>query len=161
MNKINRNTDPMKGPPDGVEARVNCVVTQFSQKTKVIKEQDVMPCRMLCAYSDGTVSVSIRTIGLMVTLRIDELYEILKAGAEASHELTDSMPQEYKDAELEARWRELDDIPFDESDEAPSGLVLAEKWWLFPKGADRNDIWGWFNKRHSKGVAYLLECGAQ
>jgi hypothetical protein len=171
MSTIKRNTDPLKGPPDGVEVGVNCVVTQFDRvkekggskkkSEKVIKAQAVMPGRVMCAYSEGTLGITIRQIDLMVTLRIDELYEILKAAADASRELEASMPQEYKDAELETRWREMDDVPFDESDESPSGMILAEKWWVFQKGTDREDIWRWFGSKHSKGVEHLLYGGAE
>jgi hypothetical protein len=161
MKQIKRNTDPLKGPPDGVEVGIKCAVTQFERTKKgnesVIKRQETMPVRILAAYSEGTIGISIRQIDLMVSLRIDELYEILKAAAAASQELAESMPQEYKDAELEARWRELDYVPFDESDEAPSGFVLADKWWLFPKGADRGEIWRWFYEKHNKTCGDLGE----
>lgn len=56
---------------------------------------------------------------------------------------------------LETKWYELADVPFDESDTA-SGLVLAQDWWGFPKGTDREDIWHVFDKFYSKGVASLL-----
>lgn len=56
---------------------------------------------------------------------------------------------------LEAKWHELSDVPFDEADTA-SGLVLAEDWWGFPKGTDREDIWHVFDKFYSKGVASLI-----
>lgn len=60
-----------------------------------------------------------------------------------------------RDRCLKRKWKELDDIPFDEAD-SPSGLVLAEDWWGFPKGTDREEIWHAFDDHHSKGVAFLL-----
>ncbi len=62
--------------------------------------------------------------------------------------------QEFPDTLLEQKWKELTDIPFDEAD-TPSGLMLAEDWWLFQKRTDREDIWRFFDQ-HSKGIAYLL-----
>ena len=58
------------------------------------------------------------------------------------------------DSKLEVLWTELTDIPFDETKEMD--LVLAEDWYLFPKGTSRDEIWHWFDERHSKGVAWLL-----
>lgn len=59
------------------------------------------------------------------------------------------------DAALERRWKELGNVPFD--DPGPdSDMVLAEDWWHFEKGTEREDIWHWFDERHSKGVAFLL-----
>lgn len=31
----------------------------------------------------------------------------------------------------------------------------------FPAGTDREEIWQWFDQRHSKGVAYLLYGGTE
>ena len=63
--------------------------------------------------------------------------------------------EESDDAKLEKKWEELEDVPFDESG-SPSDLILAVDWWIFPKGERREDIWLYFDKQHSKGVAYLM-----
>lgn len=63
-----------------------------------------------------------------------------------------SKPNE--DARLEKLWDELEDIPFDEDGDGE--LILADNWGLFAKGTTRTDIWHWFDERHSKGVAWLL-----
>ena len=55
--------------------------------------------------------------------------------------------------ELERRWLELSS-PFDELEDGT--LVLAEDWWLFPKGTDREDIWHYFDEHHPEGVYALL-----
>lgn len=60
-----------------------------------------------------------------------------------------------RDRCLERKWKELEDIPFDEAD-STSGLVLAEEWWGFSKGTDREEVWHAFDANHSKGVAFLL-----
>ena len=56
--------------------------------------------------------------------------------------------------ELERRWLELSDVPFDELEDGT--LVLAEDWWLFPKGTDREDIWHYFDEHYPEGVYALL-----
>jgi len=53
------------------------------------------------------------------------------------------------------KWDEFTDVPFDEST-TPSGFVLAEDWWVFKKGTDRKDIWRFFDRAYSRGVASLL-----
>ena len=56
--------------------------------------------------------------------------------------------------ELERRWLKLSDVPFDELEDGT--LVLAEDWWLFPKGTDREDIWHYFDEHYPEGVYALL-----
>jgi hypothetical protein len=100
MNKIKRITDPLEGPPDGVMADVQCVLTQFETKEATESEetqrtmtgQGQTTCHVFCAYSDGTIGFSLRDIDLMISLRIDELYAILAVASQAANELTDSMP---------------------------------------------------------------------
>ena len=58
---------------------------------------------------------------------------------------------EERDLILEQVWKELGDIPMD-----PETEKIEEDFYIFPKGTDREEIWHWFDKRHSKGVAYLL-----
>ena len=59
------------------------------------------------------------------------------------------------DAVMEDKWRELEDVPMDE-DEGSGNLILSADWWVFCKGTDRNTIWEFFNKNHSKGVRWLM-----
>ncbi len=60
----------------------------------------------------------------------------------------------FRDSFVEKKWDELTDVPFDEGEDGT--LRLASKWYLFPKGTDRDAIWNWFDKNHSKGVSWLL-----
>ena len=48
-------------------------------------------------------------------------------------------------------WEELEDVPFDETDD--SRLVLAEDWHGHPKGTDREEIWYWFEETFHVSVA--------
>lgn len=72
----------------------------------------------------------------------DTIYEAYQTAAEA------------QDEALEALWDRLEDIPFDE--DSNSKLVLSENWHIWDKGTSREEIWGFFNKNHTKGVRYLL-----
>ena len=159
MNTIERNTDPFKGPPDGVGAVVKCAITVFDYPVegnaeKIVSGQTDMDCKILCSFDEGVISFSMQDAGLMLTVRMDELMAIMKAAADAAKEFEASLPQEYTDAELEARWKELQNIPLDEAD-CPSGLILAAPWWKYQEGTDYDDIVAFFDTLHSKGAEYL------
>ena len=68
-------------------------------------------------------------------------------------------PENMTDLDLENLWLELADVPFDDND-PDVDMTLAENWKWFRKGTPREEIWRWFDERHSKGVAFLLY-GAQ
>ena len=55
---------------------------------------------------------------------------------------------------VEKMWRDLEDVPFDE--DKNKELILAENFYDFEKGTEREEIWYWFDENHPKGVAYLL-----
>ena len=156
MNGIRRNTDPMNGPPDGVAADIQCAVTQFETKEdrRAIKGQATMPCTVYCSYNDGTVGISIRGLDLQIDLLVEELMAIMQAGAEANQKLTAPLREQYTDVEIEERWCELQSLKWDEAD-SPSGSILADAWWIFPKGVDRADLSAWFGKHHSLGIKHL------
>lgn len=56
-----------------------------------------------------------------------------------------------RDIELEKLWKQFEDLPMD-----PDTEKIEEPFLSFPAGTDREDIWHWFDERHSKGVVYLL-----
>lgn len=56
-----------------------------------------------------------------------------------------------RDAILERLWKQFADIPMN-----PDTEKLEEPFMDFPAGTAREDIWHWFDERHSKGVVYLL-----
>lgn len=56
-----------------------------------------------------------------------------------------------KDAFLESLWAEFGDIPMD-----PDTEKIDAPFLFFDTGTEREDIWHWFDEKHSKGVAYLL-----
>ena len=52
---------------------------------------------------------------------------------------------------LEELWAVVEDIPMNPESECLENGVLD-----FPAGTSREEIWHWFDVRHSKGIAYLL-----
>ena len=56
-----------------------------------------------------------------------------------------------RDAELQELWEMFEDVPMN-----PETECMEEAFLGFPAGTHREEIWHWFNERHSKGVAYLL-----
>lgn len=54
---------------------------------------------------------------------------------------------------LEKIWDGLEDIPFYERD---GEQYIEEDYLDFEEGTSREDIWHWFDERHSKGVHFLL-----
>lgn len=59
-----------------------------------------------------------------------------------------------RDEELEDLWDQFSDVPMNPDTEKIEGNFLH-----FQYGTEREDIWHWFDERHSKGVAYLLYGG--
>ena len=56
-----------------------------------------------------------------------------------------------RDEKLEKLWAEFADVPMDPETETMEGEFLD-----FPIGTPREDIWRWFDERHTKGVYHLL-----
>lgn len=48
-------------------------------------------------------------------------------------------------------WKVFGDVPMN-----PETEEIEEEFLGFPVGTHREEIWHWFDKKHSKGVAYLL-----
>lgn len=56
------------------------------------------------------------------------------------------------DAQLETLWELFEDVPMN-----PETECMEEIFLCFPAGTFREDIWYWFDEKHSQGVAYLME----
>lgn len=54
------------------------------------------------------------------------------------------------DRELEKMWDEFTDVHVDED------ACLVNDWMYWEKGTHREEIWHWFDERHSKGVYWLV-----
>lgn len=55
------------------------------------------------------------------------------------------------DKNVEALWKEFQKVPVDRNGN------LKTAWYAFPKGTNKNDVYDWFNRHHSEGLAYLIE----
>lgn len=55
------------------------------------------------------------------------------------------------DSEVEELWRSLEDVPMN-----PETERMEKPFLIFPAHTGREEIWQWFDKHHSKGIAYLL-----
>ena len=56
-----------------------------------------------------------------------------------------------RDDELEELWEQFADIPMN-----PETECIEDKFMGWGPGIHREEIWHWFDQRHSKGIAYLL-----
>ena len=54
------------------------------------------------------------------------------------------------DKNVEALWIEFQDIPVDRN----GNLRVA--WKAYPKGTNKNEVYGWFSRHYSKGLADLM-----
>lgn len=61
-----------------------------------------------------------------------------------------------RDEVIETLWGELENVLFDDDNPEERDMVLMKEWRGFPAGTSREDIWHWFDERHSRGVYYLL-----
>ena len=70
-----------------------------------------------------------------------------------NEELEISKPtlQETIDKNIESLWKEFESVPVDRNGN------LRATWYAFPKGTNKNDVYDWFNRHYSKGLAYLME----
>lgn len=66
-------------------------------------------------------------------------------------ETPESTLQDTIDKNVEALWKELQNVPLD------CNGNLRAAWYAFPKGTNKNDVCDWFNRHYSKGLSYLME----
>lgn len=59
--------------------------------------------------------------------------------------------QETIDKNLEALWKEFQNVSVD------CNGNLKAAWYAFPKETNKNNVYDWFNRNYSKGLAYLME----
>lgn len=84
---------------------------------------------------------------------LDELHRTIPYDAYCTiHDgLTDIETLKDRDIELEELWERFADIPMN-----PETECIEEPFMGWGVGIHREEIWHWFDKRHSKGVYYLL-----
>lgn len=59
--------------------------------------------------------------------------------------------QDTIDKNVEASWKEFQSVPVDRNGN------LKVTWYAFQKGTNKNEVYGWFNRHHSRGLSYLIE----
>lgn len=59
--------------------------------------------------------------------------------------------QETIDKNVEVLWKEFQSIPVDRNGN------LRVSWKAYPKGTNKNEVYGWFDRHHSKGLSYLMK----
>ena len=59
--------------------------------------------------------------------------------------------QDTIDKNVEALWKEFQSIPVDRN-----GNIRAA-WKAYPKGTNKNEVYGWFNRHYSNGLSYLMK----
>lgn len=70
----------------------------------------------------------------------------------AIHEaLTEIEPLRDRDDRLEELWEQFSDVPMN-----PESECIEERFMGWGAGVPREEIWHWFDQRHSKGVYFLL-----
>lgn len=57
----------------------------------------------------------------------------------------------FNDQQLEEMWERFGDIPMN-----PETECIEQPFMHWTEGTHREEIWHWFDERHSKGVYYLL-----
>ena len=91
MSEIKINKDHINGPPDGIVADINAVITVYETKKgegRVATDQNIEPCSVLCSYLDGTISFLRPESDTMMTLRLDEVLTIIAQASETSLKIT-------------------------------------------------------------------------
>lgn len=84
---------------------------------------------------------------------LDELHSFIDYDAYCTiHDgLTNIETLRDRDEELEELWARFSDIPMN-----PETECIEAPFMGWGAGIHREEIWHWFDQRHSKGVAYLL-----
>lgn len=91
---------------------------------------------------------------------VDQLYEENRLDSADYSTIRDALDDiellRDRDEALEELWSQFSDIPMDPETECIEAPFLG-----WGAGISREEIWHWFDQRHSKGVAYLLYGGAE
>ncbi len=59
--------------------------------------------------------------------------------------------QDTIDKNIEVSWKEFQSVSIDRNGN------LRTAWKAYPKGTNKNEVYGWFDRHHSKGLSYLIE----
>jgi len=102
----------------------------------------------VCICGDANCFFHEETDGTIICLDCEDLREHYE---EALEMILEKETAEERDRYLESLWLESSDVPLN-----PNTECIEEPYLCFSIGTHREEIWRWFDKHHSKGVAYLL-----
>lgn len=102
----------------------------------------------VCICGDANCFFHEETDGATICLDCEDLREHYEEALEMM--LAKETPVE-RDRYLESLWLESDDVSLN-----PNTECIEEPYLFFSIGTHREEIWRWFDKHHSRGVAYLL-----
>lgn len=96
--------------------------------------------------------IEYRQQALEILNRLHEEGRIDYADYSAIFEALDEIPTLCdQDKILEGLWDQLEDVPFNPETETTEAPFMG-----WGPGVSRDEVWHWFDARHSKGIAYLL-----
>lgn len=82
----------MGGPADGASLDAVGTFTRFVQPNGNRFKQQVCKCKIMASVSHGTCSISMKdSKGIMITVRLDELYAVIAKAVAMSKALTENM----------------------------------------------------------------------
>lgn len=91
MSEIRRVPIEVSGVPDGVELQANCAVSRYrARHCSVIGIKGtprVYPCRIMASFTNTTMSISVPHTAFSVTVRLDEVMDVLKEASDYHHDL--------------------------------------------------------------------------
>lgn len=101
LSEVHVNTDPNAGPLDGAEATVFVAKTRFGKDAegKTVFKQRRMEGNLKASYSLGVVSISIPGERLMLSVRIDEMMQVMFASAGAYKNMSGKTEEEKEETE--------------------------------------------------------------
>lgn len=84
MDRIVKVPKNISGREDAVETMSSCAMCKFEldKNGKPVKMTDLpkmYPCKIMASCSNGTISISAHEIGVMLTVQMDEISEVINA----------------------------------------------------------------------------------
>ena len=77
----------------------------------------------------------------------DKMNDIFKLSKSEFLNSYSYLTEEEYQATIDKMWEQLSDIPVNNT-----GEIIEDKFYIWEKGASRDDIWYWFDKRVQSGI---------
>lgn len=132
------------------EERKDGNIAEWQNSPKFVEEKTSQSyeCYLDNEYCENHYSISIEEVSLLLS---SEFINTISRMAKPKPALIDIPTLAARDQLLESLWTSLEDIPMNPKTECIEVPILS-----FPAGTNREDVWHWFDERHSKGISYLL-----